>query len=507
MNKKPFLLSVFGAALAGSAITLGSYHFYFNSLHGDTYVNNGVSSHYKLTGNQVLPGNLDFTYAAEVSTPTVVHITTYQKVTQNLGYGNYQNQQMDDIFRQFFGDSYGNPYQQQQPQKQNGKEEEQEQKAGSGSGVIFSADGYIVTNNHVIKGADKIEVVLNDKRRYIATLIGTDPTTDLAVLKIDEKGLPYIKYGDSEKMKIGEWVLAVGNPFDLTSTVTAGIISAKARNINILKDKENLAIESFIQTDAAVNPGNSGGALVNLQGELIGINTAIATPNGTFTGYSFAVPSNLVNKVIDDLIQYGEVQRALLGVSITEVTSQLKEEKGLDKLEGVYVSEVRENSAAEAAGLKVGDVILKINNTPVNSSSELQENVALFRPGNKVNVTYKRKGAIETAVVTLKNKLGNTDVVKKSEKSLVTVYNSQIRELTDEEKTEFGVAGGLKIISVGDGRFANAGISKGFVITKVDNKPFTDPNALLSYLQSHKGTLKIEGLYNKNIRSTYEIGY
>lgn len=503
MNKRNFLLSIFGSALFGSAIALGAYHFFIQKQVSHTFISNQTSPHYALTSNDLVPSNLDFTFAAEVSTPTVVHITTYQKVSQS--YGNYSNPQMDDFFREFFGDQY--PYNRQKQQVQPQNSEPKEQKAGSGSGVILSADGYIVTNNHVIKGADKIEVVLNDKRRYIAELIGADPTTDLAVLKIEEKELPFIKYGDSEKLKIGEWVVAVGNPFDLTSTVTAGIVSAKARNINILKDKENMAIESFIQTDAAVNPGNSGGALVNLLGELIGINTAIATPTGTFAGYSFAVPSSLVHKVVDDLIKFGEVQRALLGVSITEITSDLKKEKGLNNLEGVFIAGVRENSAAADAGIKEGDVVTKVNTHKVNSSSELQENIALYRPGDKVTLTYLRNGKENIANVTLKNKMGNTKVVTKEDKTTVSVFNSELRSLTDIEKSDYGIESGVMIESLGEGKLKNIGVKKGFVITKVNGKIVNDPNTLAQYLENLEGRITIEGQYGKNQYASYSAGF
>jgi serine protease Do len=503
MNKNKLLLSVFGSAMLGSAVVLGAYHFFVSGESG-VFVRNENPPQYKLTNSTLVPGNLDFTYAAEVSTPTVVHITTYQKVVQR-NYGFNQDPFQDEFFRQFFGEGFPSPYH-AQPAPKGNDGETTEQKAGSGSGVILSADGYIVTNNHVVKGADKIEVVLNDKRRYKAELIGVDPTTDLAVLKIEEKNLAYVKYGNSDKLKIGEWVVAVGNPFDLTSTVTAGIVSAKARNINILKDKENMAIESFIQTDAAVNPGNSGGALVNLQGELIGINTAIATPTGTFAGYSFAVPSTLVEKVVEDLIKFGQVQRALLGVNITEITADLKEQKNLDKIEGVYISSVREGSSAAEAGLKEGDVILKINDNGVNSSSELQENVALYRPGDKITVIYKRNGSMKSAEVILKNKMGNTDVVKKDDVQLASIFNCQIREINDEEKEELGIENGLKIITLGEGKLKNAGIKTGFVITKVDKKAVTNPNDLLAYLENHEGALLIEGKYNKNQSAYFSFG-
>lgn len=497
MRNKNYLWSVIGSSVLGGFIALGGFYLVNNST-GDTYVQNTSSPHYKLTGNHALQSALDFTLAAEVSTPAVVHITTYQKVSQRSYRGRSQR---DEFFRQFFGDDY---YGQQQPQQQQDTEPK-EQKAGSGSGVIMADDGYIVTNNHVISGADKIEVVLNDKRRYEAQLIGTDPTTDLAVLKIEEVNLPFLDYGDSEELKIGEWVVAVGNPFDLTSTVTAGIVSAKARNINILSGKQNFAIESFIQTDAAVNPGNSGGALVNLKGELVGINTAIATPTGTFAGYSFAVPSLLVNKVVDDLIKFGEVQRALLGISIADVSATLKEEKGLESIEGVYVAGVGENSAAEEASLKEGDVILKIGDHEVNSSSELQETVALYRPGNKVKITYKRGSKVKETEVTLKNKMGNTDVVTKESSSVATVFNSEVRELTEAELSKYGVSSGVILETVGSGKFASMGIKKGFVITRINNEAVKSVSNAIDLLSNTENGILLEGLYSKNQRYTYSV--
>lgn len=500
MKNKKQVFTVLGASMIGGVIALGSFQLFFNPS-TNTYVQNAEPANYQLAKNQLVPGNLDFTYAAEVSTPAVVHITTYQEVTQRSGY--HQNHQMDDFFRQFFGDQYSQPRQRQQPADPITKE----QKAGSGSGVVLTGDGYIVTNNHVIKGADKIEVVLNDKRRYEAELIGIDPTTDLAVLKIEESDLPYLKYGDSDALKVGEWVVAVGNPFDLTSTVTAGIVSAKARNINILRSKENLAIESFIQTDAAVNPGNSGGALVDLNGHLVGINTAIATPTGTFAGYSFAVPATIVHKVVDDLVKFGEVQRALLGISIADVTADLVEEKGLDVMSGVYVAGVRENSAAAAAGLESGDVITKIGDHPVNSSSELQETVSLYRPGDEVLISYLRDGKQQTAKATLQNKMGTTEVVKKSDPSISMVFNSEVRELTPDELEDLGISGGVKITSVGEGKLKEAGVKAGFVITRVDKQSAEDIDFVISYLQGREGAILLEGLYSQNKRAYYAIGY
>jgi S1-C subfamily serine protease len=289
----------------------------------------------------------------------------------------------------------------------------------TGSGVIISADGYIVTNNHVVENANEIEVTLNDNRKYIATIVGVDPSTDLAVLKIEETGLQAIPLGNSDNLNVGEWVLAIGNPFNLTSTVTAGIVSAKARTINLLSNRSGedvVPIESFIQTDAAVNPGNSGGALVNTRGELVGINTAIASQTGSFSGYSFAVPVNLVHKVMSDLIDYGLVQRGYLGVQIADITQEMKTEFGLSDLKGVYVAEALENGSASIAGIKAGDVILKIGNKEVNSSAALQEEVGLNRPGSKLAVTIRNSGGYEVVKeIILRNKDGQTTLISKAE--------------------------------------------------------------------------------------------
>ena len=311
---------------------------------------------------------VDFTKAAEMSVGAVVHVKTKYNI-----YG----KQYVDPFYQFF---FGRP-QQQQPMQQ---------AQATGSGVILSDDGYIVTNNHVIAQANEIEVVLNDKRSFTAQLIGTDPNTDIALLKIDATGLPTLEMGNSDDLKVGEWVLAVGNPFNLTSTVTAGIVSAKARNINILD--ADMKIESFIQTDAAVNPGNSGGALVNTRGELVGINTAIASQTGSYAGYAFAVPTSIVQKVVADLRQYGSVQRALLGIRMLDITSEVQQYYHLNTLEGVYIAEVVSGSAAEKGGVLAGDVVVAVNGTTINSSSELQEKIARKTPGDEVTLTVLRDG-------------------------------------------------------------------------------------------------------------------
>lgn len=318
---------------------------------------------------------VDFTQAAERSVEAVVHVKTKY----------YRQQQYVDPFYQFF---FGRPKQSQQPSAM-----------ASGSGVILSSDGYIVTNNHVIEDANEIEVVLNDKRTFAAQLIGTDPNTDLALLKIEATGLPTIEIGNSDDLRVGEWVLAVGNPFNLTSTVTAGIVSAKARSINILNS--DMKIESFIQTDAAVNPGNSGGALVNTRGELVGINTAIASQTGSYAGYAFAIPTAIMQKVVADLRQYGTVQRALLGIRMLDITQQVKDQLSLESMEGVYVGEVISGSAADKAGMKAGDVIVQVDGRPINASSQLQEQIGRKNPGDQITILVRRGQRSVTLQVTL----------------------------------------------------------------------------------------------------------
>ena len=387
----------------------------------------------------------DLTYAAEKTIHAVVHIKTQSERGGGWSTGN--------PLLEFFGYRY-----RQEPQIAQ----------GFGSGVIISSDGYIVTNNHVIEDAQKIKVVLNDKREFDAKLVGTDPTTDVALLKIDARDLVFLSYGNSDNLKLGEWVLAVGNPFNLTSTVTAGIVSAKARNIGI--NDNNLSIESFIQTDAAVNPGNSGGALVNQLGELVGVNTAIASQTGTYAGYSFAIPATIVKKVVGDLKEYGEVQRALLGVEISNVDAKLMEDKNLDKIEGVFVGGVTENGAAREAGIKEGDIILSINGKDVNSTAELMELVGQLRPGDKAIVDVKRNSAKKQFSVILRNRHGDTKIVK-GEENTGTYLGAEFEPVTDKDKENLEIGYGIKITSIGNGKLKQAGVKEGFVITDVNKRP------------------------------------
>ncbi|HNZ68513.1 MAG: trypsin-like peptidase domain-containing protein [Prolixibacteraceae bacterium] len=405
----------------------------------------------------------DLTFAAENTVNSVVHIMT-QSVRGGWSSGN--------PWLDFFG-------YRQEPQIAQ----------GFGSGVIISSDGFIVTNNHVIEGTQKIKVILNDKREFAARLIGADATSDLAVLKIDEKNLPFLKYGNAENLKIGEWVLAVGNPFNLTSTVTAGIVSAKARNLNISGDRSS--IESFIQTDAAVNPGNSGGALVNQRGELVGINTLIASRTGSYAGYSFAIPTTIVHKVVDDLKKYGEVQRALLGVEIIGVDAAVAEKYKLNKIEGVYVDNVMEGGAAKEAGMKPGDVILSIQEKKVNSNAELQEVVSQFRPGDQVKIVVKRNDSEKLFTVKLRNKLGETEIVQDSQ----IVFGAEFETVTDRDKSQLNINRGIRIKKLSNGKIKQAGIPEGFVITDVNKKPVYEVSDFKRVIANARGGILVEGVY------------
>ncbi len=365
--------------------------------------------------------------------------------------------------------------------------------SASGSGVIVSADGYIVTNNHVIENSDLVQVTLNDRREFEAEVIGVDPSTDLALLKIKGKDLPYLNFGNSDSLHIGEWVLAVGNPFNLESTVTAGIVSAKGRSIDILEGQDR--IESFIQTDAAVNPGNSGGALVNTNGELIGINTAIITRSGRYEGYSFAVPANLVRKVIKDLREYGQVQRGLLGVFIDEMNNERALELGLSNVEGVYITRVTPGGGAEDAGLREGDVIVAINGIKTKTLPEMQEQVGRYRPGNVLKIDFIRQGKSQSARVTLKNKKNTTSLVMARNEELLRDLGFELRELTAEERQRLELRG-VKVISIyRDSRIERTNMDPGFIITKIDNKAVTDVDQLIRELERAEGKVMLEGVY------------
>lgn len=424
-------------------------------------------------------GGLDFTFAAEKTVHGVVHIQC-ETTVQSVFY--------DDFF------SFLLPPQSRERSYQT-----------SGSGVIISEDGYVITNNHVVQDAETINVVLNDKRSFVARLVGNDPSSDLAVIKIEADGLEPLQFGNSDEVKIGEWVLAVGNPFNLTSTVTAGIVSAKARNINILGNKmSNAPIESFIQTDAAVNPGNSGGALVNLKGELVGINTAIASSTGSYTGYSFAIPSNIVRKVTSDLIQYGMTQKANIGVHFAEMDSKLAEVKGIKSVKGIYIGYVIKDGAADKAGIKDGDIITSIDGKSVNSNAEFNEVLAQHSPGDVVKVAIERDGKPFYFDVTLFNSMGNTDIIRNDTEAAEQILSGSFREVNDKEKQQYGISKGIVIEKVGKSPFARLGIKNGFIITSIDKKVNISIEDIRQ-LEKKKGKLIVEGFYPNDSRTYYFV--
>lgn len=474
----------------------------------NTLLSDSNTDHYSVPAaftnlNGALPSDA-FVLASELSMPAVVHITTKAK-TSAMNQGNPM-----DLFEYFFGEPM--PNQRRQPKSG----EDKIVPLGSGSGVIVSSDGYIVTNNHVIEGAEEIEVILNDNRSFTGKLIGVDPNTDLALIKIDVKDLTPIQFGNSDATKVGQWVLAVGNPFNLSSTVTAGIISAKARNINLLQQKAGTtAIESFIQTDAAVNPGNSGGALVDLNGGLIGINTAIASPSGVYAGYSFAIPSNLVKKVIEDLKEFGTVQRGFMGISMGSVDDKLAKELNLTKVEGAYISDVQKGSGADDAGLKGGDIITKINEMNIKTSPELQEIVARYRPGDKIQVNYLRDNVLKTTTVTLKSsdnstKLATKEDLKKSSQSTIDQLGIEVEPISISDARKIGLSGGLKVKKINNGIIKNnTDVKEGFIITAINKNPVSSLEDLETSLKASRGDgVLLQGKYpGENGSRYYAFGF
>lgn len=448
----------------------------------------------------------DFTVAAENTVNTVVCIKSFATRRQNPyanngGGGGYDPFGMFDFF-------FGPQERQQQPRQQQPQSNEPVQ-TGLGSGVILSADGYIVTNNHVIDGAEKLEVLLNDNSTYEAKVIGTDEATDLALIKIDAENLTPITFGDSEALKVGEWVLAVGNPFGFNSTVTSGIVSAKARSLSHNSRGGKMGIESFIQTDAAVNPGNSGGALVNLKGELVGINSAIYSNTGSYAGYSFAIPTSIVKKVMTDLRQYGTVQRAVLGCSVTELDAKIAKEKGISAVKsGLLVRDVTDRSTAKELGLQENDVITAINDVAVNNFAQLVEQLNKFRPGDPISVTYYRDNKKDVKKGTLRNMQGNTSVTKKSDFSEI---GCAFMKLTAETKRNLGISNGVKVTGLKGGAFRDAGIKDGFIITEINGRAVDSSDDVeMIYNQIMKGgdedkVMFITGVYPTGKKYYYAV--
>lgn len=430
-------------------------------------------------------GAVDFTAASTSATPAVVHIKTKTKARQVTNNLPRSRNPFSDLFGDDFGDLFGGPQSRTIP----------EQRA-SGSGVLISDDGYIVTNNHVVDDADEINITLDNKRSYKATLVGADASSDIAVLKIDGRNFPYLVYGNSDEVKLGQWVLAVGYPLTLDVTVTAGIISAKARAIGINRRQSDSPIESFLQTDAAVNPGNSGGALINTDGQLVGINSAIASPTGSYAGYSYAIPVNIVKKVVNDLMKFGTVQRAYLGIqySVGDPSDDEKKEYGLREGEGVMVTDAPAGGAANDAGIKKGDIVTKINGVKVTTGPEMVEQVTRYKPGDKITLTYLRAGKENTASLTLKNKAGNTNVVKNA--TTLEKFGGVLENLDKKTAAAYDVPGGVVVKKIGGGALSRTKMQDGFVITSLNGIVIKNTEDLRIALEKNKGnTVKLEGIY------------
>lgn len=429
----------------------------------------------------------DFVKAAKMTVPAVVSIKNYSTKK-----GRTTEQ---DLFDQFFGNPFGNNQRQQQQQTP-----PPNMPTGMGSGVIISPDGYIISNNHVIAGATKLEVVLSNKKSYVANLVGTDPTTDIALLKIEEKGLPYLNFANSDNVEVGQWVLAVGNPMGLNSTVTAGIVSAKGRSIDLLSQQSRTPIESFIQTDAAINPGNSGGALVDPNGELIGINSAISSKTGYYEGYGFAVPANLARKVVEDIKQFGLVQRGFLGVVPLDLSNQREvaafnqqKKTNIKTGEGVYLIDVAEKGGAEDAGLRNGDIITKVDNTVVSSYYDLSFAVGSKRPGDKVAVTYSRNGKVSTMTVILKDQKGGTALRSKADLSVTEKIGSEFEPLSEKFKTDYGLNSGVIAKNVAEGsEISKIGVVDNYIVIEVNGKPVNSQKDIEKILQSYSGNVQIK---------------
>lgn len=497
LNKGSLKVYLFSAAIA-LAVSLGVIGI--NKLNQDEEIR-GVTTVETVQGKHVLytaddEGNikpLDFTDTSKKVLDAVVHIKSTQT---SPSYGNQGGRELPDPFKEFFGDMFKG----QSPEGMRSQP-----RVGTGSGVIINDQGYIITNNHVIDNADEVEVTLYNNESYKATVIGTDPTTDLALLQIDADNLSTMSLVNSDDVEVGEWVLAVGNPLGLNSTVTAGIVSAKARSININQDK--FAVESFIQTDAAINPGNSGGALVNLEGNLVGINTAIASRTGAYTGYGFAVPSNIVTKVVEDLLKYGKVQRGMLGVTIRTMDSNLAKEKDVDFTKGVWIEQVGENSAADKAGIKSGDIILEVNGNETTTSPRLQEIIASKRPGDEVNLLVSRDGKEKEFTVVLENVNGSTKIVKKEKKEILNLLGADFENLDKELAEKLELDGGVQVNKLYPGKIRKeTQMREGFIITHIDGKRVKDVEDVAKILENKKGGVMLEGVYEDGSKHYYAFG-
>lgn len=481
---------VLGVIIISATTALATIWGYNHLVTAKTYVYSTAQDSSKLPSNYTKftngdkfagGGPVDFTDAASAAIPATVHIKT--KTVHTASNNLPKRNPFSDLFGIDPDDFFGNRLR-SMPEM------------ASGSGVIISDDGFIVTNNHVVDGADEVTVTLSNRRSFKAKVIGTDPSSDLAVVKIDAKGLPFLLYANSDEVKIGQWVLAVGYPLTLETTVTAGIVSAKGRTLDINARQSKTPIESFIQTDAAVNPGNSGGPLINTEGKLVGINSAIASPTGSYAGYSFTIPVNIVKKVVNDLMKYGTAQRAYLGIKYApdNISDEQKKQEGIKDGEGVYVSEVPTDGAAAQAGIKKGDVITKLNETTLTSAAEMVGQIATYRPGDKINVTYKREGKEYTVPVILRNNTGTTDIVKNS---VFDKLGAELETLNKKDAATFGVKGGVIVKSIDEkGSFSKTRMEDGFIILKANGKEVTSKEEFKKILENNPGSsIKLEGVY------------
>jgi serine protease Do len=469
------VMALFGALIALFAYTKFTDRPSINALKDSSKVELAKANAY-LTSLQTQEGQIDFTYAAAETVHAVVHVHIKM-----------MGQAENPLMQWFYGDRNSKP----------------REVSGYGSGVIISSDGYIITNNHVVENAESVDVTLNDKRTFTAKVIGRDQATDIALLKIKADNLPFIKYGNSEDLKLGEWVLAVGNPFNLTSTVTAGIVSAKGRSLGL--SEGSYSIESFIQTDAALNMGNSGGALVNTKGLLVGITSAILSPSGAYAGNSFAIPVTIVKKVVDDLREFGQVQRALIGVNIQDIDFETAEKLKLDAVKGILITRVIDQGSAKEAGLRENDVIVKFDGKDVGSIPELQEQISKHRPGDKGTVTYIRNSKETTVPITLKNSAGNTGVVTASMGN-DEVFGAVVEPLSSEDMNTLHVDSGVKVTEVNDGKFKEIGITPGYIILAVNGKKVKTPSDINDITNNGKNLKSIKVIQTDGSLLNYQFG-
>jgi len=490
------LIKILASSMVGSGLTIAAFLLFgLNQNNAPTFYagQDPVPVHktiYPVKENgQFAP--LDFTGVSKEVMNSVVHIKSTRKVQGSNQYFFNERNPFGDMFGdEFFRYFYGDP----KPQNPGASKPEPFEQVGTGSGVIISSNGYIVTNNHVIDQADDIEITLHNNNSYKAKVIGTDPSTDLALLQIKKNGLPAMHVGNSDQVEVGEWVMAVGNPFNLNSTITAGIVSAKGRNINIIDDKS--AIEAFIQTDAAINPGNSGGALVNLNGELIGINTAIASPTGSYAGYGFAIPANIVSKVVEDLMKYGMVQRAYLGIMIRDIDANLTKDQHLKISEGAFVDSITDKSAAGQAGIKAGDVVVSVDGVPIWKSADLLEQIGRHRPGDQVSVTVNRNGKELSYDVNLANQKGIRKLIAGNQQDILDILGASFETLDKKKADQLGIEGGVVVKELNGGILKNqTNISEGFIITGISNEKISSIEDLRKALKHQKGGVMMEGIY------------